>query len=64
MNCITKFAKIKVNPYRVKGNLIFKTIIDRYIALLESSSLEIDDILKRNEITRSEKNYFLISTKE
>ena len=34
-----------VNASRVKGNLIFKTIIDRYIALLESSSLEIDDIL-------------------
>mgnify|MGYP006874681336 CR=1 FL=1 len=35
-----------VNASRVKGNLIFKTIIDRYIALLESSSLEIDDIFE------------------
>ena len=34
-----------IDSSRVKGNLTFKTIIDRYIALLEGSSLEIDDIL-------------------
>lgn len=38
--------KENVSPMhqKIKGNLIFKVIIDRYIALLESSSLEINDI--------------------
>ncbi|MBM6838104.1 AAA family ATPase, partial [Clostridium saudiense] len=51
--------KFMVNSSKVKGNLIFKTIIDRYIALLDSSSLEIDDItisgyslFSKREITR------------
>lgn len=39
-----KDKKFIINASRVKGNLIFKTIIDRYITLLESSSLEINDI--------------------
>lgn len=33
-----------VNSSRAKGNLNFKKIIDRYIVLLESSSLDIEDI--------------------
>ena len=51
--------KFMVNSSKVKGNLIFKTIIDRYIALLDSSSLEIEDItisgytlFSKREITR------------
>lgn len=51
--------KSMVNSSKVKGNLIFKTIIDRYIALLDSSSLEIEDIkingytlFSKREITR------------
>ena len=47
------------NASKIKGNLIFKVIIDRYIALLESSSLEINDIeikgyvlFSKREITR------------
>ena len=51
--------KFMVNSSKVKGNLIFKTIIDRYIALLDSSSLDIDDItiggytlFSKREITR------------
>lgn len=51
--------KFMVNSSKVKGKLIFKTIIDRYIALLDSSSLEIEDItisgytlFSKREITR------------
>lgn len=51
--------KFMVNSSKVKGNLIFKTIIDRYIALLDSSSLDIEDIkisgytlFSKREITR------------
>lgn len=51
--------KLIVNSSKVKGNLVFKTIIDRYIALLDSSSLEIEDIkvcgyilFSKREITR------------
>ena len=51
-----KDKKNIVNASRVKGNLIFKTIIDRYITLLEGSSLEINDI----EIA----NYILFSKRE
>jgi DNA helicase-2/ATP-dependent DNA helicase PcrA len=48
-----------VNSSRLKGDLNFKKIIDRYITLLESSALEIDDItikgyilFSKREITR------------
>ncbi|GAB6169612.1 RNA polymerase recycling motor HelD [Clostridium carnis] len=36
--------KFITNSSKIKGTLNFKTIIDRYIALLESESIEIDDI--------------------
>ncbi|MGL5354567.1 MAG: RNA polymerase recycling motor HelD, partial [Clostridium sp.] len=36
--------KLIINSSRVKGTLIFKSFIDRYIALLESDSLDIQDI--------------------
>lgn len=51
--------KLISNSSKIKGSLAFKKIIDRYIALLESSSLEIKDIeakgyvlFSRREITR------------
>ena len=51
--------KLIVNSAQLKGQLIFKTIIDRYITLLESSSLDIKDIeiegyilFSKREITR------------
>ena len=34
-----------VNSSKIKGTLLFRTIIDRYIALLESASLDIKDII-------------------
>ena len=47
------------NSSKVKGSLLFKTILDRYIALVEGSSVEIDDIkiddyvlFSRKEIAR------------
>ena len=47
------------NSSKVKGSLLFKTILDRYIALVEGSSMEIEDIkvddyvlFSRKEIAR------------
>ncbi|WP_294387724.1 RNA polymerase recycling motor HelD [uncultured Clostridium sp.] len=53
-----------VNASRVKGNLIFKTIIDRYIALLESSSLEIDDILISDYVLFSKREIMRLYLKD
>ena len=53
-----------VNASRVKGNLIFKTIIDRYIALLESSSLEIDDILMEGYVLFSKREIMRLYLKD
>lgn len=53
-----------VNASRVKGNLIFKTIIDRYIALLESSSLEIDDILIEGYVLFSKREIMRLYLKD
>lgn len=53
-----------VNSSRVKGNLIFKTIIDRYIALLESSSLEIEDILIANYVLFSKREIMRLYLKD
>ena len=53
-----------VNSSRFKGNLIFKAIIDRYIALLESSSLEIDDILISDYILFSKREIMRLYLKD
>lgn len=53
-----------VNSSRFKGNLIFKGIIDRYIALLESSSLEIDDILISDYILFSKREIMRLYLKD
>lgn len=52
-------ANLIINSSKIKGTLIFKEIIDRYVSLIESTSLEIDDILiedyvlfHKKEITR------------
>ena len=48
-----------INSSKIKGTLVFKEIIDRYVSLLESASLDIQDILiedyilfNKREITR------------
>ena len=52
-------ANLIINSSKIKGTLIFKEIIDRYVSLVESTSLDIDDILiedyvlfHKKEITR------------
>ena len=42
--------KLIVNSSKVKGTLVFKTMIDRYISLVERSTLDIKDIKVGNEI--------------
>lgn len=53
-----------VNTSRFKGNLIFKSIIDRYISLLESSSLEIDDILMSGYVLFSKREIMRLYLKD
>ncbi|WP_195263242.1 RNA polymerase recycling motor HelD [Clostridium sp. 1001275B_160808_H3] len=38
-------CKLIINSSKIKGTLAFKSIIDRYIALLESDSVDITDIM-------------------
>lgn len=38
-------GRLIVNSSKIKGTLTFKSIIDRYIALLEGASLDINDII-------------------
>ena len=42
--------KLIVNSSKVKGTLVFKTMLDRYISLIERSNLDIKDIKVGNEI--------------
>ena len=49
------------NASKIKGNLIFKVIIDRYIALLESSSLEINEIKRYLSLKLKEKITSLVA---
>ena len=45
---ITK--KLIINSSKIRGSLAFKTIIDRYISIIEGSALDINDILVHDEI--------------
>ena len=60
----SKEKQFIINSSRVKGNLIFKTIIDRYITLLEGSSLEIDDILISNYVLFSKREIMRLYLKD
>ena len=42
--------KLIVNSSKVKGTMLFKTMLDRYIALMEKDAIHIDDIKVGNEI--------------
>ena len=42
--------KLIVNSSKVKGTLLFKTMLDRYIGLIERNTLNIDDIKVGSEI--------------
>lgn len=47
--------KLIINSSRFKGSLAFKTIIDRYVSLVEGSALNIKDILVNEEILFNKK---------
>ncbi len=42
--------KLIVNSSKVKGTLLFKTMLDRYLALIEKDTISIEDIKIGNEI--------------
>lgn len=41
---MSKRKKLIVNSSKVKGTLVFKTMLDRYIGLIERNTLNIEDI--------------------
>ncbi|MGG7178632.1 RNA polymerase recycling motor HelD [Clostridium paraputrificum] len=47
--------KLIVNSSKIKGTLIYKVMIDRYIALVESRALDIKDIMVGNQVLFSNK---------
>ncbi len=49
---------------KVKGDLAFKSVIDRYIKLIESSSLEIDDIIIKDYILFSKREIMRLYLKD
>ncbi|MGL5151522.1 MAG: RNA polymerase recycling motor HelD [Clostridium sp.] len=56
--------KFIINSAKIKGTLIFKTIIDRYITLLESRGLDIKDIEICDEILFSKKEIMRLYLKD
>lgn len=59
-----KTKKLIINSSKAKGTLIFKTFIDRYIALLESNSLDIKDIEIRGHILFTRKEIMRLYLKD
>lgn len=56
--------KLITNSSKVKGTLMFKSFIDRYIALLESDSLDIQDIEIRGYILFTRKEIMRLYLKD
>ena len=56
--------KLIRNSSKVKGSLIFKSFIDRYIALLESNSLDIEDIVIRGYVLFTRKEIMRLYLKD
>lgn len=56
--------KLITNSSKTKGTLIFKTFIDRYIALLESNSLDIKDIEIRGYVLFTRKEIMRLYLKD
>lgn len=56
--------KLIVNSSKVKGTLLFKTMLDRYIALIERNTLNIDDIKVGNEILFDKKEIKRLYSKD
>lgn len=57
-------CRLIVNSSKIKGTLTFKTIIDRYISLLEGASLDINDIIVENYILFSKKEIMRLYLKD
>ena len=53
-----------VSSARIKGNLAFKSVVDRYITLIESSSLEINDITIKDYILFSKREIMRLYLKD
>ena len=60
----TREKQYIVNSSRVRGDLLFKSIIDRYIALLESSAIEIKDILVSDYVLFSKREIMRLYLKD
>lgn len=56
--------KLIVNSSRVKGTLLFKTMLDRYIALMERNTLDIEDIKVGSEILFDKKEIKRLYSKD
>ena len=56
--------KLIVDSSKVKGTLLFKKMIDRYITLVESSTLDIKDIIVEDEIFFSKKEIMKLYLKD
>ncbi|MGL4772907.1 MAG: RNA polymerase recycling motor HelD [Clostridium sp.] len=57
-------SNLVINSAKIKGTLIYKTMIDRYITLLESRGLEIKDITIKDEILFSKKEIMRLYLKD
>ena len=60
----TREKQYIVNSSRGRGDLLFKSIIDRYIALLESSAIEIKDILVSDYVLFSKREIMRLYLKD
>lgn len=56
--------KLLVNSSKVKGTLLFKTMLDRYIALIERNTLDIEDIKVGSEILFDKKEIKRLYSKD
>ena len=56
--------KFIVDSSEIKGRLTYKTMIDRYIALVESKELDIEDILIGDEVLFSKKEILRLYLKD
>ena len=56
--------KLKLNSSKVKGTLIYKQIIDRYITLIEGSELDIKNIMVQDQVLFEKKEIMRLYLKD
>lgn len=56
--------KLIINSSKVKGTLIYKTMLDRFVTLVESSALDIKDIIIEDEILFNKKEITRLYVKD